>query len=49
MVLPKGWMLTNSSFPVVVSTVADGRVRLDFNNPRPDEVEALVTARRVAP
>jgi hypothetical protein len=47
-VLPKGWMLTNSSFPVVVSRTADGRVRLDFNNPRPDEVEALFTARRVA-
>jgi hypothetical protein len=47
-VLPKGWMLTNSSFPVVVSRTADGRVRLDFNNPRPDEVEALFTARQVA-
>lgn len=48
-VLPKGWMLTNSSFPVVVSRTDDGRVRLDFNNPRPDEVEALFTARRVTP
>jgi hypothetical protein len=47
-VLPKGWMLTNSSFPVVVSRTDDGRTRLDFNNPRPDEVEALFTARRVA-
>jgi hypothetical protein len=46
-VLPKGWMLTNSSFPVVVSRTEDGRVRLDFNNARPDEVEALFTARRV--
>jgi hypothetical protein len=24
----------------------DGRVRLDFNNPRPDEVAVLITARR---
>ena len=47
-VLPKGWMLTNSSFPVIVSRTADGRVRLDFDNPRPDEVEALFTARRVS-
>jgi len=46
-VLPKGWTLTNSSAPVVVSRTADGRMRLDFNNPRPDEVEALFTARRV--
>ena len=40
-------MLTNSTPPVVVSR-EDGRVRLDFNNPRPDEVEALFTAKRVA-
>ena len=46
-VLPKGWMLTNSSFPVVVTRTEDGRERLDFNNPRLDEVEALFTARRV--
>ena len=48
-VLPKGWMLTNSSAPVVVSRTEDGRIRLDFNNPRPDEIEALFTAKRVAP
>jgi hypothetical protein len=47
-VLPKGWMLTNSSAPAVVSRTDDGRVRLDFNNPRPDEVEALFTAKRVS-
>jgi hypothetical protein len=47
-VLPKGWMLTNSSAPVVVTRTEDGRVRLDFNNPRPDEVEALFTAKRVS-
>jgi hypothetical protein len=48
-VLPKGWELTNSSAPVVVSRTEDGRVRLDFNNARPDEVEALFTAKKVAP
>ncbi len=48
-VLPKGWMLSNSSAPVVVSSTEDGRVRLDFNNPRPDEVEALFTAKRMNP
>ncbi len=47
-VLPKGWVLTNSSAPVVVSRTDDGRMRLDFNNARPDEVEALFTAKRVA-
>jgi hypothetical protein len=48
-VLPKGWELTNSSYPVTVSRTADGRVRLDFNSGRPDELEALFTARRVSP
>jgi hypothetical protein len=45
-VLPAGWMLTNSSIPASVSTMADGRVRLDFINPRPDEIAVLITARR---
>jgi hypothetical protein len=45
-VLPAGWALTNSSIPAVVTTQPDGRVRLDFINPRPDEVNVLVTARR---
>ena len=48
-VLPSGWTLTNSSIPGTVSTLPDGRVRLDFNNPRPDEVAVLITARRRAP
>jgi hypothetical protein len=45
-VLPSGWMLTNSSIPATVSTLPDGRVRLDFINPRPDEIQVLITARR---
>jgi hypothetical protein len=45
-VLPSGWSLTNSSIPATVSTLADGRVRLDFINPRPDEIQVLITARR---
>jgi hypothetical protein len=45
-VLPAGWMLTNSSIPATVSTMPDGRVRLDFTNPRPDELAVLITARR---
>jgi hypothetical protein len=47
-VLPAGWVLTNSSIPATVSTQADGRVRLDFINPRPDEIAVLITARRRA-
>ncbi|AHG93507.1 hypothetical protein J421_5972 (plasmid) [Gemmatirosa kalamazoonensis] len=45
-VLPAGWMLTNSSMPATVSELSDGRVRLDFVNPRPDEIAVLITARR---
>ena len=45
-VLPPGWMLTNSAIPAAVSTLPDGRVRLDFINPRPDEIAVLITARR---
>jgi hypothetical protein len=45
-VLPAGWMLTNSSIPATVSTMPDGRVRLDFVNGRPDEIAVLITARR---
>jgi hypothetical protein len=45
-VLPAGWTLTSSAMPAVVSTLPDGRTRLDFINPRPDQLETLITARR---
>lgn len=45
-VLPVGWYLTNSAIPGTISETADGRVRLDFINPRPDEIEVLLTASR---
>jgi len=48
-VLPAGWMLTNSSIPAAVSEQADGRIRLDFRNPRPDDIAVLITARRRGP
>ena len=47
-VLPAGWALSNSSIPAVVSEIPDGRIRLDFVNPRPDEIAVLITARRRA-
>ena len=46
MVLPQGWYLTNCSIPATVSLERDGRVRLDFINPRNDNIEVLVTAKR---
>jgi hypothetical protein len=46
MMLPAGWYLTNSSIPATTHLHTDGRVVLDFVNPRNDNVEVLVTARR---
>lgn len=46
MVLPAGWALANCSVPATVSRTDDGRVRLDFVNPRNDEIAVLVTAVR---
>jgi hypothetical protein len=46
MMLPAGWYLTNSSIPATTYLHTDGRVVLDFANPRNDNVEVLVTARR---
>ena len=47
-VLPQGWTLTNSSAPAVISETPDGRTRLDFDNPRNDEIDVVITARRTA-
>jgi hypothetical protein len=45
-VLPAGWRLTHSSIPAVVTLTEDGRIRLDFTNPRPDEIQVLIVAKR---
>ncbi len=45
-VLPAGWMLANSSVPGTVSEMPDGRIRLDFVNPRTDDIPVLITARK---
>jgi hypothetical protein len=47
-VLPPGWSLTISTIPTTVSQTADGRIRLDFVNPRPDEIAVLIKAKRRA-
>ena len=48
-VLPAGWYLTASSIPARPRETADGRIRLDFVNPRPDEIAVLIKARRRTP
>jgi hypothetical protein len=46
LVLPAGWYVTASSIPATLSTLPDGRVRLDYVNDRPDEILVYVKARR---
>lgn len=48
-VLPAGWYLTACSIPATVSETGDGRLRLDFVNPRPDDISVLIRAARRAP
>jgi hypothetical protein len=47
-VLPDGWYLTGCAIPATVSRLPDGRIRLDFVNPRPDSIDVLIRARRRA-
>lgn len=47
-VLPGGWYLTASSIPATVRELPDGRIRLDFWNGRPDSVDVLLKAKRLA-
>ena len=44
--LPPGWFLTACAIPATVSQAPDGRIRLDFVNPRPDEIAVLIKARK---
>ena len=46
-VLPAGWTVVASSIPSQISQDADGRQRLYFENPRPDEIQVLIRARRL--
>jgi hypothetical protein len=48
-VLPAGWYLTASAIPSAISETADGRIRLDFVNPRPDEIAVLIQAKKRKP
>lgn len=44
--LPEGYELVASAFPARISLTSDNRIRLDFLNPRNDEVRALVHMRK---
>lgn len=45
-ILPEGYALVGSAFPAKISLTDDNRIRLDFDNPRNDEVRALIHARK---
>jgi hypothetical protein len=46
-VLPEGWYLTTSAIPATVRQLPEGRIRLDFWNDRPDDVDVLIKAKRI--
>ncbi len=45
-VLPEGWFLTSAAAPGVVSETEDGRIQVRYLNPRPDNLQVYITARR---
>jgi hypothetical protein len=46
-VLPKGYELTGSASPAIVSTEADGRVHVSFLNDRDDQLPVRITGRKL--
>jgi acetamidase/formamidase len=47
-VLPSGWYLTALSIPGVVRQTIEGLTRVDFVNGRPDSIDVLLKAKRIA-
>lgn len=45
-VLPEGWYLTANAIPAVITETDDSRVRLRYLNPRPDQIQVFIRARR---
>jgi hypothetical protein len=46
-ILPKGYELTGSASPAIVSTEADGRIHLSFLNDRDDQLPVRITGRKL--
>ena len=47
-VLPRGWYLTANAIPGVIDEIEDGRIRIRYVNPRPDQIRVFITGRRRA-
>jgi len=45
-ILPPGWMLAECTVPATISEMRDKRVRLDFVNPRSDDLAVRIVSRR---
>jgi len=45
-ILPEGWFLTTNSIPAKISLTEDGKVQLDYTNPRPDNIDVFIKGRR---
>ena len=45
-VLPEGWYLSANAVPGLVDQLEDGRIRIRYVNPRPDQIQVFVKARR---
>ncbi len=47
-VLPEGWYLTANAIPGVIDETEDGRIRIRYVNPRPDQIRVFIKGRRRA-
>jgi len=45
--LPKSWEVIECASPAIVSTDADGRIRISFLNDRDDQLPVKIVARRL--
>ena len=45
-VLPEGWRIAANSIPGVIDETDDGRIRVRFINPRPDQIQVFIRGRR---
>jgi hypothetical protein len=46
MILPQGWQLISCNTPAIISEDAEGRIVLNLNNPRNDELHVVVRAKK---
>lgn len=47
--LPKGWMIVSCSYPSMIGQDQDGRITLQLNNARADELHVMLRARKRSP